>query len=338
MTLSDLEHFRNLLAERSDNISEWLGRHSTASADDVHKAEILLKQIRDALGRVESHNYGTCKVCQGSVELHRLEVQPVTEVCLECISKQEQEQLEYELHLASKIHRALLPQTMNRIEGFNVAVKSMAARFVGGDYFDFLPESDNGVARIVIADVMGKGIPAGLLMSNVQGALRVLAEDIPAPGSLVARLNSWLCRNVPVTKFVSLACVGVESGVRPKSQLSLANAGHCPPILARANGTVELLEPTGGVLGVHEGFEYRECYHELQSDDLLLLYTDGVTDATNADGKMFEEAGLVDFVKANHSKPVEQLLDDLWSTVRAFTDKPELDDDYTVIALRKQKA
>ena len=338
MTLSDLEHFRNLLIERSANLAGWLDAPSAAGEEDVHKAQLLLSLIKEALGRVDDHTFGTCKVCQEGVELHRLEVQPITEVCLGCISKQEQSQLEEELFLASKIHRALLPQTIGKIDGFEVAVKSLAARMVGGDYYDFLPANGNGMARVVIADVMGKGIPAGLLMSNVQGALRVLAEEIDSPRLLLSRLNHWICRNVPVTKFVSLACIGVETGFGKSSRLLLANAGHCPPLIVRSDGRVEELEPTGGVLGVHEGFDYQECNHELYPDDLILLYTDGVTEAEDQDGEMYGEGRLIEFVSTRRTDPLETLLYDLLSSVRGFSPKPELADDYTVIALRKLKS
>lgn len=149
--------------------------------------------------------------------------------------------LEEDLYLASKIHRALLPQTIPEIEGFEVEVRSLAARNIGGDYYDFLPGADSQTFRVVIADVMGHGLPAGLLMSNLQGALRILSSDIGVPGPLVTRLNQWLCRNVPVTKFVSMVCLNLEKTSGKETQVTYTNAGHCLPILIRSDGSGALL-------------------------------------------------------------------------------------------------
>jgi len=134
MTLADLEHFRTLLLEREENLTEWLDSSGSVKAGDARKARSLLGEIKDALGRVENKTFGECKVCKGELELHRLEVQPTRQICLACISKEEQTELEEELSLASKMHRALLPQAIASIEGFEVAVKSLSARTVGGDY------------------------------------------------------------------------------------------------------------------------------------------------------------------------------------------------------------
>jgi serine phosphatase RsbU (regulator of sigma subunit) len=211
----------------------------------------------------------------------------------------------------------------------------MAAHNVGGDYFDFLPSPNGGLVRVVIADIMGKGLPAGLIMSNFQGLLRVLAEDIESPGLLMTQLNKWLCRNIPVTKFISLTCIGLEPNSHGDARLVYANAGHCPSILIRNNGEIERLEPTGGVLGVHEDFSYEEGTLSLTEGDLIVLYTDGVTDAENQQGEMYEEERLLEFVRKNHTGSFESLLHDLTDEIRSFTAKSELDDDFTAIALRK---
>ena len=338
MTVSDLENFKSLLLEREHNLASWLDSSASADHGDIDKVRSLLTDIKDALGRVENQTFGECNVCKGEVEHHRLEVQPATEVCLDCISKQEQTQLEEELFLASKIHRALLPQSVEKIEGFEVKAMSLAARTVGGDYYDFLHAAKGDSVRVVIADVMGKGLPAGLLMSNVQGALRILSEEIESPSLLIARLNQWLCHNVPVTKFISLACISLDSHSGQETAITYTNAGHCPPILVRTNGIVEKLEPTGGVLGVHEDFTYEERSLTMAPGDLLLLYTDGVTEAANQQGDMFGEEQLTEYVKSRSGHSLEIILDGLLDKVRNFSGRQELGDDFTVIAIRKMKS
>lgn len=338
MTVSDLEHFKSLLLDREHNLASWLDSSAPANNEGIDKVRSLLGQIKGALERVENQTYGECNVCKGEVEHHRLEVQPATEVCLDCISKHEQTQLEEELFLASKIHRALLPQSVQKIEGFDVKAMSLAARTVGGDYYDFLPSAKGDSMRLVIADVMGKGLPAGLIMSNLQGALRVLSEEIESPSKLLASLNRWLCHNVQVTNFISLACVSLNHGLGEESRITYSNAGHCPPILLRNNGDIESLEPTGGVLGVHEDFIYEERNLTLAAGDLLLLYTDGVTEAENQQGDMFGEERLTEYVKGRSGHSLEIILDGLLDKVRDFSGRKELGDDFTVIALRKTRS
>jgi serine phosphatase RsbU (regulator of sigma subunit) len=332
MTLSDLEHFRDLLLDREENLTNLLDSGSI-HGDESGKVDSLLSEIREALERVKDKSYGTCTVCHGEVEKERLEIQPASEICLDCISQQERSILEEDLHLASKVHRALLPQTVARIDGFEVAVKSLAARIIGGDYYDFLPGPQDDSTRIVIADTMGKGLPAGLLMSNVQGALRILADDIQSSAKLIGRLNEWLFRNVPVTKFISLFCLNLKPD--SDGEFTYVNAGHCPPILYRADGTIERLQPTGLVLGVAEGFVYKENSSTFHPGDLLLLYTDGVTDAENGKGEMFGEDRLLDYVTRRSTGSTSDLVIGLQDEIRTFTGRQDFDDDLTIVALRR---
>jgi len=337
MNIADLEHFRDLLSEREEVLHEWVERCPDADASESQKVNELIGEIKSALGRIEDHSFGTCKVCQGTVELHRLEVQPVRQVCIECFSHEEKEQLEYELFLASKIHRALLPQNVERIDGFDIAVKSLAAQVVGGDYYDFLPSADGGMVRVVIADTMGKGLPAGLVMSNLQGAMRILANDIASPAKLLSSLNHWLCRNIPVESFVSLACIGLRPLENGSTEVVQANAGHNPSIVVRDDGAVELLEATGTFVGVHEDFTYTEETLVLSPGDLLVLYTDGVTEAESPHGDMFGDERLIEFLRNRRDDSVKEIIESLTNEVLLFSDRPDMADDFTVMALRKAK-
>ncbi|UCD64839.1 MAG: SpoIIE family protein phosphatase, partial [Candidatus Zixiibacteriota bacterium] len=228
METEDFEHFRDLLVERRQNLTDWLNSGATVRSDNARLVRELLTDIKDALDRIETESYGECDVCDGYVEPDRLEVQPIRRVCLDCISDEEKAALEEDLYLASKIHRALLPQAIPDMPGFEVEVRSQAAGNIGGDYYDFLPGLGGRSVRIVIADAMGHGLPAGLLMSNLQGALRILSSDIDSPGPLLSRLNEWICRNVPVTKFVSMVCMCLDITDGDSAQVRYTNAGHCP--------------------------------------------------------------------------------------------------------------
>ncbi len=333
MTRGDFEHFKQLLVERQENLNNWLQTFAPGD-DEIRKVRALLNDLDKALERVEDQSFGVCEVCKGEVELNRLEVQPVRQVCLTCITDEERITLEHELTVASRIHRALLPQSYEKIDGFEVAVKSFAAGHIGGDYYDFLSSVNGSGSRIVIGDTMGKGLPAGLLMANLQGALRIYGEQIHSPAALVTRLNQWLCRNIPVTKFVSLCCIRVNNA-NGKSSITYSNAGHPQPIIVRASGQVELLETNGGVLGVHEQFTYQDITVPFSPGDILVLYTDGITEAENYHGAMFGEERLTEYIKNRRSEPLNSFLDVLLSEIVSFSEKPDLEDDTTVIVLRK---
>jgi len=336
MQLSDFEHFRDILLERRQNLTEWLNSAKSIRYGDAEKAHRILNDIRKALDRVKNESYGECRVCHGDIELHRLEAQPVSQICLECISDEEKAALEEDLYLASKIHRALLPQTVPKIPGFEVNVRSLAASNIGGDYFDFLSGTTNNTFRVVIADVMGHGLPAGLLMSNVQGALRILSPEIEEPRRLIDRLNKWLCRNVPVTKFMSMVCLNLTNVAEGRSEITYANAGHCFPLLIRNDGTTERLDVTGGVIGVDEEFTFDERSLTVASGDILVLYTDGIIEAMNDHGEAYDENRLIELIRECRKKKYRDTVDDVVESVAEFTGASQTKDDLTVITLAKK--
>ncbi len=335
MQVSDFEHFRDLLLARQQTLTEWMNSEGTLHGQEAEAVRGLLNQIKEALGRIENGSFGSCEDCDGNVETERLEVQPVRRVCLDCISAEEKAILEEDLYLASKIHRALLPQNVPEIDGFELDVRSLPASDIGGDYYDFIKSRDGQSIRIVIADAMGHGLPAGLLMSNLQGALRVLSSDIESPAPLIARLNQWLCRNVPVTKFISMVCLCIDTTGQGETRIGYANAGHVPPLVIRADGSVEQLDATGTVLGVHEEFDFEQKDITLKSGDQLILYTDGITEAQNTRGEEFETDRLADFIRSHRDAPIDIVIDDLTRTVLDFSGTLQAADDLTAIILRK---
>jgi sigma-B regulation protein RsbU (phosphoserine phosphatase) len=336
MEIRDFEHFRDLLLERQQTLAEWMNSGAWLRDKEAEAVRGLLNQIKDALGRIENHSFGECEVCDGKVESHRLEIQPISRVCIDCFSAEEKAVLEEDLFLASKIHRALLPQSIPQIKGFELEVRSLAAGNIGGDYYDFLQGPNGDTMRIVIADAMGHGLPAGLLMSNLQGALRILSSDIDHPAPLITRLNQWICRNVPVTKFVSMACMCMHFTGENETRITYANAGHVPPLVVRSDGSFEQLDATGTVLGVHEDFAYEEGSFTVSSGDYLVLYTDGVTEALNARDEEFEQERLVAFIRSRQTEPLEGIVDGLLTSVLEFSGSSQAADDLTAIILRKK--
>jgi len=196
---------------------------------------------------------------------------------------------EQELDRAREIQRALLPKTLPQLPGVQVAGAWQPARIVGGDYFDVI-RLDSKRLGVCIGDVAGKGISAALLMANLQASFRALATADASPSAVCAKLNAFLCGNLALGKFITLFYGILDAEGRT---LTYESAGHCPALLLKQSGHVESLRGEGAVLGVLPDWIYRDSIVSLAAGDLLLLYTDGVTEAENRAGEEFGEARLV---------------------------------------------
>ncbi len=250
------------------------------------------------------------------------------ETDLEAESQKASKKLEQELADAEEIQRALLPKELPRTEGLDVAVSWRPARVVGGDYFDVLKFSDHQTG-ICIADVAGKGMPAALLMSNMQAVLKSFASETLAPGKLCDRVNSVVCENIVPNRFIS--CFYALLDTRNK-RLSYANAGHYAPILVR-NGCCVRLTEGGPVLGVFPEQSYQQHEVEFRSGDCMVLFTDGVTEACNEAGEEFGEDRLQQLLVSGHERNAAELREKIMTAVTEFSDG-DFDDDVTLMVLR----
>jgi sigma-B regulation protein RsbU (phosphoserine phosphatase) len=240
---------------------------------------------------------------------------------LEVESRNENDKLHYELEEAHEIQAALMPKELPEIDGLDLAVAWNPARTVGGDYFDVLKFSEQH-AGLCIADVAGKGMPAALLMSNVQAVLKSLASDVLLPDELCTRVNSVICENIVSHRFITCFYGLLDTQNR---KLSYTNAGHCPPILIR-DGSCQRLTEGGPVLGIFPGRRYVQSEIDLQSGDCLVLFTDGVTEARNTAGREFGEDRLRDLLIAGQSLAAAELRDRIMTAVDDFTDGEAYDD------------
>jgi sigma-B regulation protein RsbU (phosphoserine phosphatase) len=229
---------------------------------------------------------------------------------------------------ARRIQRTLLPLTMPPLEGWEIAVSWQPASGVGGDCFDGIAFGPGRVA-ISIADVVGKGIPAALLMSNLQATVRAFATDTTEPADLCQQVNRILCGHISEGRFISFFYGIVDND---ESSLVYANAGHYPPVVIRANGDVDRLASGGPVLGVFPNGSYEQGRIALCSGDRILFYTDGITDVCNADDEEFGEARLVDLAIANRACSAPSLHARLAGAVEQFSDG-RFRDDATLIVM-----
>jgi phosphoserine phosphatase RsbU/P len=240
--------------------------------------------------------------------------------------RSEREKMNREAQEARSIQQALLPRSSPFIPGFAVSGMSIPAGAIGGDWYDFLDLGD-GRWGLVLADVSGKGTAAALLMSATRAMLRSLAETSCTPSEVLTKLNRLLVEDFPSGRFVTMVYAVLDSS---KGTLTYANAGHLPPLMVDATGARFLETEMGLPLGIRAG-SFSETTVPLGDKAKIVLYSDGITEATNQKDEEYGPAKLAAHVLTGGSCP-EMLVED----VRAFANGEGLHDDATVIMLRRQ--
>lgn len=244
----------------------------------------------------------------------------------------EQEAIKRELDIARGVQAGLLPQRRPAVEGLDYEGTCRMAREVGGDYFDFL---DLGTGRLGLAlgDISGKGVSAALLMASVQAFLRSRARQLAGePSHLVKQINDALVESTDPSKFATFFYGVYDSASR---MLTYVNAGHNPPLLLRAGTTVvSRLRPTGMALGFDLGATYSEGHERLGPGDVLLAFTDGLTDALNEAEEEFGEARLAGLLVGNRHVGAADLLRLITAELEAFCGRAAQHDDVTIVVAR----
>jgi phosphoserine phosphatase RsbU/P len=242
-------------------------------------------------------------------------------------AKRRDQRHQREFEDARLIQRGLLPSSVPRIAGLDIAAAWQPADGVGGDCFDTLAfGSSLGVS---IADIAGKGLPAALLMSNLQAAVRAFAQEAALPASVCSNVNRLLCRNMASGRFATFCYARIEAAGR---RIVYSNAGHNPPLLIRAGGSLERLTDGGMVLGIFPDIHYEQAALALAAGDRLLFYTDGITEARNPAGDEYEEDKLAAIATAARALPVEEMKDAILADVNGFTGG-QFEDDATLIVV-----
>jgi serine phosphatase RsbU (regulator of sigma subunit)/catechol 2,3-dioxygenase-like lactoylglutathione lyase family enzyme len=251
----------------------------------------------------------------------------------EAEKREAERRVAHELAIAREVQARLFPQSRPPVRSLDYAGACLPARAVGGDYFDFLRLGPDRLG-LVIGDVMGKGIAAALLMANLQANLRSQAAFALEPARLLQSVNSLFCENSPDSSFASLFFADYHD---PSGALRYVNCGHLCGLVLRRQGEVERLEATSTVLGLFPQWECGVGECRLGREDLLALYTDGVTEAFSSDGEEYGEDRLVDALRRHREQPCEGLLASLVDEVRAFSPH-EQHDDLTLIVARRLDA
>ena len=253
---------------------------------------------------------------------------------------EEKLRLESELEIAHEVQTQLFPRTAPEVPGLTLYGVCKAARSVSGDYYDFLKLGEKKVG-LVLGDVSGKGISAALLMAAIQSALRAQFYDGFAPtltsstsslstAAVVSRLNVQLYDNTPREKYATFFFAVFDAATR---SLTYTNAGHLPPVLFR-RGTVERLKVGGTVVGLFSPMTYEQAEIQIQPGDLLLAFTDGITEPENIYGEEFGEERVLEVVHRALGAPPQILAEEIYRSVSDWTGSPELQDDMTMLVAK----
>ena len=228
---------------------------------------------------------------------------------------------------ARLIQRGLLPTAFPQVPGIDVAVSWQPADGVGGDCFDTI--GFGTAIGVSVADIAGKGLPAALLMSNLQAAVRAFAQDSASPSSICASVNRLLCRNMAPGRFATFFYARIDAGAR---RLVYSNAGHNPPLHIAKDGTLATLSVGGMVLGVFPDTGYDQAERPLGRGDRLVFYTDGITEARDPEGEEYGEERLMAIAREARGGRADAIKTALLNDVNRFTGG-QFEDDATLIVV-----
>jgi len=240
---------------------------------------------------------------------------------------------EHELQMAREIQEALLPKTIPETTRLDIASYFNPATQVGGDYFDYFQLEENQIG-MVMADVSGHGTSAALVMTMVKGIMHAITHNFQSPDSALSELNKIVNEIGPREKFVTMAFLVFDL---KKNELRFSNAGHNPLLYyQKKEKRCDMIELRGPALGLSKLSVYQDKSLQLNSGDVVLIYTDGLTEAFNKKGEMFEESRLRDAVTAAASKKSAEVIEQVKSAILKFTDGAQQSDDMAMIAVRVQ--
>ncbi len=242
----------------------------------------------------------------------------------------EKQRMEEELKIARDIQKRLLPEYCPRYDRVEISAINHSCTEVGGDYYDCISLGENRLG-IAIADVSGKSTPAALLMANLQASLRALASDGKSVKNMVGKINDLVYQNTTSDKFITFFYG--ELSVQ-ESAFTYTNAGHNPPILFHQDGSYQFLKTGGIILGMMPHMAYDEETIQLQSNDILVLYTDGITEAQNQEEEEFGEERLIQKIYENLTLPAEDISEQILEAVKTFSNEANQTDDITLLVVK----
>lgn len=249
-------------------------------------------------------------------------------------SAQRERRMQKDLDQAWQIQQGLVPDHSRRFRDFDLYGLSLPESVVGGDYFDYLTTSDHDRLGVVISDAASKGLPAAVQALFVSGAMRMAVSFETKMSSLISRLNTLMYDTFPHERFVSLFyCEFTHS---ENGLVLYANAGHCPPLHYRASTSAfEELQPTGGILGIVAEQQFRVENINMAHGDILVMFTDGITEAQDRSGTLYGEERLCDVIRCNASLSSQEIALAIVDDVQKYSVGAHYSDDKTLIVIKR---
>ncbi len=244
----------------------------------------------------------------------------------------EQKRLANELSVASEIQLRLHPANPPTIEGYDLIGVSFPCYEVGGDYYDFI-DRKNGKWAVALGDVSGKGTGAALLMSSLHAAVRAHITTPASAPDVVAQINQYIHENTPSNRYITFFYSELDPA---NNQLSYVNAGHNAPILVRASGAVERLDEGGLPVGLMPFVKYFEITVQLNPGDVLVVYSDGVTESVNEQEEEFDEPRLIEVIQKNMTRSAAGIRDRIDEALTRFVGKAKSVDDLTLLIVKRE--
>ncbi|MBV8517473.1 MAG: SpoIIE family protein phosphatase [Acidobacteria bacterium] len=333
--LGEVIEGRNVISFVDTSVDEKLARAQSIIAQDIRSAVCAPLLVGDAvlgvlyLDFLSAHGSVTQDDVRLIAQIARFAAAKLetTRLREEAIAKAK---LDEELRTAYTIQSRLLPVELPSVDGYDLAGSNRPCRTVSGDFYDFIVRPD-GRMYFIIADVSGKGITAALVMASLATAFDIFVSRDPDPAELVSQINKTLAPKTAPTKFVTL----VAGVLDPRSgTIDFTNAGHVPPLLITASG-VERLASTDMIVGLFAHARYRTQRVTLAPHDSLVLFTDGVTEAENADEEQLGLDSVATAVATLHGTPATRILDAIDAHVQAFAGHTAANDDVTLLAVTR---
>ena len=316
-----------------DQLIDRRRRLSTAAIRQPREIHLkqLLHEVDAALARMEQGTYGICELCHEPVEASRLISDPLVRYCLDHLSAAERSALERDLEAAAGLQRGFLPPPETRHDGWQVAHRYRPLGAVSGDYCDLVaaeaPERD---LFFFLGDVSGKGVAASMLTAQLHAIFGSLVARRMDMASLLREASHIFSRSSLSPFFATL--VGGRTGAGGK--IEIANAGHCPPLLVR-DGTVTRLEASGVPLGITANCEYRAEQLQLDPGDILLIYTDGLTEARDSGDEEYGEERVIEAIRERSHSSAREVVNASLEGLERFLRGSSPSDDLTVMAIRR---
>jgi phosphoserine phosphatase RsbU/P len=315
--------FRPQLLERRAQLQ---AASNSISADYLNE---LIAEIDAALHRMDIGSYGICESCHDTIELDRLESNPLIRFCLDHLSQAEMRAHQQDLDLAAQIQSKLLPPKDIVLSHWDTRYRYQPVGAVGGDYCELVVLDGGQSLFFAVGDVAGKGVAASLLMTHLSAIFRsLLSVNLPL-AEMVSRANRLFCESTAPAHYATLVC-----GCATSNGVELCNAGHCPPLLLR-HDTTQRVESTGLPLGLFCGGQYTTRRLNLNAGDSLVLYSDGITEAPDPSGEEYGMERLICSLRDRFDLGLDAMADSVLPEVARFRGNHAPADDMTLLIVRR---